>query len=151
MGDTSVGVQEPVSRQSGRLWFFVVLSGLLAGCGPAVRPDYPDEPLLISKKPVEMKQESTKAALVYEEPPLPAPPASALVTTPPEFEKYVRMVKRMKPAKPADSPTQTAPSNRSDLPTKMPAVQPTPVRTLPALQPTPTLPDVGEPRHPPVQ
>jgi hypothetical protein len=103
-------------RRFGYSWPTLLLVCLLAGCGGDLRPGYPQVPLLVSKKPVEMKSESTVAALAPQEPTLPPPPQSALVSIPPDFEKYVRLVKRSQPPKPDTMHGPTVPTVPQDGP-----------------------------------
>ncbi len=90
-----------------RCMLVLVSLAVIAGCHGDTRPENPPMPLLATKKPIEPKPEQKEAALAMEEPTLPAPPASALASLPPEFDKYVRFVKRSKPASSSDSDSST--------------------------------------------
>jgi hypothetical protein len=85
----------------------VCLAAFVVGCHTETRPENPPMPLLASKKPVEPKPDQKDATLGMEEPTLPVPPASALASLPPEFEKYVRFVKRSTVAPSGDTEPNT--------------------------------------------
>ncbi len=67
-----------------RIWLAAVLGiSLLAGCERASLRPHPQDPLLISKKPIESKaQDGKPIALAYNEPEAPAIPATALASMP---------------------------------------------------------------------
>ncbi len=69
----------------------VCLGIILPGCGLfSRRADYPDDPLLISKKPVEGKVEGTVPVMVaYAEPQPPSLPNTALDFSPPRLVRAI--------------------------------------------------------------
>src|SRR5262245_22620800 len=72
-------------RRDGSACWLAVLTGCLAlvGCErAAVRPNYPRDPLLLSKRPVEGKVENTTTLVAQGEPVMPAVPPTALVSAP---------------------------------------------------------------------
>jgi hypothetical protein len=89
----------------------IVLSAF--GCTHEVQPRYPPVPLLVSKKPIEPKTEPKEQTVAMEEPALPLPPSTALASLPPDFEKYVRFIKRSKgsPAASEETPRPAPDSN----------------------------------------
>jgi hypothetical protein len=78
----------------GKIGGLACFVAIVVGCSHEVQPDYPSLPLLVSKKPIEPKSERKDTVLGLQEPILPAPPPTALASLPPDFEKFVRFVKR---------------------------------------------------------
>ncbi len=70
-----------------RFWWTAAVGGwlALAGCEHAgVRPNYPRDPLLLSRRPVESKAESAKLAVAQSEPEVPGLPPTAVASAPRE-------------------------------------------------------------------
>jgi hypothetical protein len=81
-------------RRRAKVAGLLCLLCVAAGCTHDVQPDYPPVPVLAIKKPTEPTAERKDPVLVMEEPNLPVPPPTALASLPPDFQKYVRFVKR---------------------------------------------------------
>jgi hypothetical protein len=110
-------------RRRGRsTCWLAVLAGCLAlvGCErAAVRPNYPRDPLLLSKRPVEGKVENTPPLVAQGEPVMPAVPPTALASAPKGTAPPTDRVPQLDEQKPADDErvparpavqTKTAPS-----------------------------------------
>jgi hypothetical protein len=70
-------------RSIWRYWLALALVAGLCGCERAtVKHDYPPDPLLLSRRPLESKPETATVDMVYNEPAAPTLPTTALASAP---------------------------------------------------------------------
>jgi hypothetical protein len=118
-----------VRRSTWRSGLGLVLLLGLYGCERAtVKHAYPSDPLLLSRRPVERKQDSAAPSLVYNEPAAPALPSTALASAPKERLDALRNSVAQEPNPAPDQHpviAQPVSTNTQDGPT-VPAPAPSP-------------------------
>ena len=101
-----------------RLWGVTVLGGFLAlGCEKAlVKPDYPPDPVLVSKRPVEGQVTTSHPVVVRHEPVVPPLPETAIASAPSTLSSSARTT-TAKPLYPApEQPPQRTPGAQRQPP-----------------------------------
>jgi hypothetical protein len=127
-------------RKRAKIWLLAAAGGLVLGCQSAsVRNGYPEDPLLLSKKPVEGKPGKAESVqVVHAEPKAPTLPPTELASNPaapgatprPEFStvagKEPRPTAPVTTAAAPKEPVQAIPVSRPQAPAEAPPAPPVP-------------------------
>jgi hypothetical protein len=121
-----------------RLWPLAALGGFLAlGCEKAaVKPNYPPDPVLVGKHPVEGKTTTPTHLVVHQEPVSPVLPETAIATAPASLSNFARTT-AAKPLSPAPPSADAAHTPAKPPVLAIPAVQTKPPADAPTRPPAP--------------